>query len=139
MRNEKSIFAFMIIIYCSLGTFPVFSEAPRGEMTVHTTIDKEAIASKVGKQFTVRLPSNQTTGYRWHLSKALNESIVELVKNEYIVPTEANELVGAGGEEVWVFKVKALGKTKILMGYARPWEKKIIPDKAKLIELTVES
>ena len=76
----------------------------------------------VGQQFQVVLPSNQSTGYQWQVDD-ITTGILERVNNEYQV-TESNEnIVGAGGQEVWTFKVLQTERSHIVMKYRRPWNK----------------
>ena len=44
-------------------------------------------------------------------------------------------MVGVGGNEVWTFQALAAGKTEIVLGYARPWEKDKEP--AQTFKVTV--
>lgn len=73
--------------------------------------------------FSVRLASNSTTGYRWFLSDA--PSAVMPLSAHYEKPATPKGMVGAGGEEVWQFKVRpdVVPKQYILhFVYARSFE-----------------
>jgi len=78
------------------------------------------IVVEKGEEFTIVLDSNPTTGYRWMLQKELDEKIVTLKSTEYEEPE--SDLLGAPGEERWIFKAEGLGRTTIELKYARPWE-----------------
>jgi len=93
------------------------------------------IKSDAGKEFTVTLDSNKTTGYEWQLAKPLDENIVRLVKPEYI-PGSSN-LCGAPGKEVWKFKAIKPGRTAIYFKYVRPWEKNPVSAKDRVFSITV--
>ena len=93
------------------------------------------VLAEEGKEFTVHLSSNATTGYRWRPMGPLNEHIVKLVRSEY-VPFEGGGL-GAGGEELWTFLAVAPGETEITMEYVRPWEKSQSPVKTATISVSV--
>lgn len=53
-------------------------------------------------EFTIRLKSNPTTGYRWYL-KASSNTWLKVITEEY--NPGHSSLVGASGEETWHFKV----------------------------------
>lgn len=53
-------------------------------------------------EFTIRLKSNPTTGYRWYL-KAWPNNWLQVMSEDYVA--NRSTLVGAGGEETWRFKV----------------------------------
>jgi predicted secreted protein len=93
------------------------------------------VMAEEGKEFTVRLDSNGTTGYRWRLLGMLDEHTVKLIKSEYV--QFEGEGVGVGGEEVWTFLAVSRGDTEITMEYARPWEKATFPVKTATIWVSV--
>jgi len=83
----------------------------------------------VGESFQVVLPSNQTTGYKWELVD-LTKDVLAQVKNEYRVSKKyAANVVGAGGEETWTFKVLKDERSHIVMEYRRPWSKSEVANK----------
>lgn len=85
------------------------------------------IRVKSGTEFTIRLPSNPTTGYRWDLSSPPDEAVVKFASKDY--KPSGTGLMGAGGMETWTFKAVARGKAEIFLHYARPWEKGVEPNK----------
>ena len=89
-----------------------------------------------GKQFSITLDSNPTTGYHWELASSLDEDVVKLVGNAYRGP-ETTKLLGAGGKEIWTFKAVGKGEEAIRMKYVRPWEKGVPPDKTADYVITV--
>lgn len=77
----------------------------------------------VGQQFQVVLPSNQSTGYQWQVDD-ITAGVLEQVNNEYQLSDKYKEnIVGAGGEEIWTFKVLKVERSHIVMKYRRPWDK----------------
>ena len=88
-----------------------------------------------GEEFTVRLSSNRTTGYRWRLAMSLDERVVRLVRCEYVPFGTA--VVGVGGEEIWTFVAAGRGDTEIVMEYVRPWEVSHSKMKTATIEISV--
>lgn len=78
---------------------------------------------ELDKKFQVVLPANHTTGYQWEIENLSDENL-ELVSNEYKLSDEYSEdIVGAGGEEIFTFKVLAVDRSRIVMKYLRPWDK----------------
>lgn len=76
-----------------------------------------------GTSFQIVLPSNQTTGYKWEVDD-ITQGVLQQVKNEYHTSKKyAEDIVGAGGEEVWTFKVLKVERSHIVMKYRRPWDK----------------
>jgi len=95
------------------------------------TIDGKGVNYKiaVGNSFEVVLPSNPTTGYKWELTD-LTEGVLEKVKDNYKTSKKyADNIVGAGGEETWTFKVIADERSHIVMEYRRPWDKLDVANK----------
>jgi predicted secreted protein len=82
---------------------------------------KKPINVSTGKEFTIVIGANHTTGFLWELTKPLDRSIVELVRKEYKI--DGTGRVGAGGKEVWIFRALEAGTARISMKYTRPWEK----------------
>ena len=95
--------------------------------------DKVEVA--VGREFSVTLASNATTGYHWELAAPLDEAIVKLVGSTYQAP--ATGLIGAGGQEIWTFRAVGRGQTVIQLKYVRPWEKDAPPAETASYQVTV--
>jgi predicted secreted protein len=92
-----------------------------GRVRDENTDPKMPIEVAVGREFTIVLGANQTTGYRWELAKPLDGGLVERIRNEYKIQNGGKR--GAGGKEIWTFKAIGEGKTKITMKYIRSLEK----------------
>jgi predicted secreted protein len=95
------------------------------------------VMAEEGKEFTVRLNSNRTTGYQWRPAEPVDEHVVKPARSEY-VPFDTTA-VGGGGEEVWTFLAVGKGDTEITMEYARPWEKGQPALKTATIKVSVRS
>ncbi len=91
----------------------------------------------VGGTLTVTLEANHTTGFQWQLAHITDETVLEEVSHAYVAP-EDQEKVGAGGEEVWVFKGLKEGKSTIGLEYRRPWEQEVEPDQVFVLTVVVK-
>lgn len=75
------------------------------------------------QKFQVILPSNGTTGFKWELED-MTAGVLEKLSDEYQVTDKyAENVVGAGGEEVWIFRVIKAERSHIVMKYRKPWDK----------------
>lgn len=115
----------LILVLLSLLTVLTAFAAEQSEPMVFSSPDKGIIVQSKHPEFTLTLQSNATTGYSWFLSKYDNK-LMTPVSHKYVAPN--SKLMGAGGYEVWVFKVAPAAFTvpqtmKVVMEYARPWEK----------------
>lgn len=100
---------------CSLGG---------GHPLAQVTIDQNGqnIGVAEGKSFQVLLPSNVTTGYSWEVVD-ITTGVLELVNSKYQPSDEyAENMVGAGGEETFTFKVLKVERSHIVMECRRPWD-----------------
>ena len=84
---------------------------------------KPIVVSKQHPIFTIKLPSNRTTGFMWVLVH-YNDHLIEPLSAAYRAPD--SKLIGAPGYEIWKFKVKTIGcvvpqVTNLKLSYARSW------------------
>lgn len=106
-------------------------------MKTYTQSDTNITAS-IGDQFVIQLESNPTTGFQWGISGSLNPTVVKKVSSKYVPGKNAQTKVGAGGVENWTFQAMAKGTTKIVMTYARPFEKGTVPAQTVTFNVTVD-
>jgi len=94
---------------------------------------------EVGQSLVIALESNPTTGYQWAFMAEFDESVLKMESHRYDMGREAREkkLVGAGGEEFWYFKALSKGRTRLNLGYHRPWEEGVPPIKAFAVSVVV--
>ena len=91
---------------------------------------------RVGDEFSIALPSNPTTGYKWELLKPFDDDVLELQDAEYTSECK-DGLVGCGGVEVWNFFAASEGEATISLKYARPWEKNVKPIQTRVFKVIV--
>lgn len=100
--------------------------ATAATVTPTTDPDKTIVVKADQPEFTLRLAANPTTGYTWFI-KRYNSHFLTISKHQYLPPT--SQIVGAGGVDLWVFKVNpeafvAPHIFKLKFIYARGWDLK---------------
>jgi predicted secreted protein len=105
------------------GTESLFLIVTCDEFAEQPSVEQAAETS-VGATVSVRLCSNQTTGYAWEETIAISDPAVARVANRtYESPADASQpVVGAAGSEVITLEAVAAGTTAIAMSYGQPWE-----------------
>jgi inhibitor of cysteine peptidase len=117
-------------------------EQPPKKVVIKADSHKESeqirfvVMTEEGKEFTVRLDSNRTTGYHWRPVEPLDERIIRINRSEYI-PFDTIG-AGAGGEESWTFSAVGKGEAKVVMEYMRPWEKGVPALKTAIVRVSVK-
>jgi len=96
----------------------------------------EQIRVLAGKQFSITLHANHTTGYSWRLAKPLDSAMLKQISDDYHAATA--DAVGAPGEEVWTFEGVAAGNVELDFEYVRPLEKDAKPAKKAKYVVVIE-
>lgn len=99
------------------------TEATEETATEAKDYKEETIKTTVHDFFTIALESNPTTGYRWEVD--FNSQYLQLMGEEYKTHIQ-EQVVGAGGKEIFTFQALKAGETEITFSYLRPWEKEVI-------------
>lgn len=76
---------------------------------------------EAGKELSIVLESNPSTGYRWGMGGAIDERTVRFLGKRFRPAVPG--LMGSAGTEVWTFKAVGKGSAVVVLRYARPWEK----------------
>ena len=84
--------------------------APSPDQGTVYTEDQTQIDVKTGDSFTIELPINPSTGYRWQVD--LPMGYVQ-VSDEILQPEDAGNIVGQGTAERWVFSADTPGTATI--------------------------
>jgi len=133
-----------IVVICSLFFIaPAFGgedvlvevRGPEGNATISLSDGVGEVTTKPDHEIVATLASNPTTGYQWQLMKPLAEEKVKLVSQVYRPPQ--TRMLGAGGQEIWIFRTVGPGEAEIVLGYLRPWEKGKPPAYIQTIRLRV--
>jgi predicted secreted protein len=80
----------------------------------------EEITFPANKGVTVRLCSNQTTGFQWSEPEISDTSVIDFTEHSYTPPV--SDEVGAAGTEKFVFLGVNPGTTTVYLEYSQPWE-----------------
>ncbi len=104
---------------------------------VKPTDPQVKIETSTGKQVTLVIESNPTTGYHWEIVGELDKNVVDLVGKDY-KSTSAPNLVGGGGVDIWVFKAIGAGETQITLGYYPPSNTATEPSKTETFTVIVK-
>jgi predicted secreted protein len=100
------------------------------------TVGVEQIRALAGKEFSITLPANHTTGYSWRLATPLDPANLSLIGNVYHESTSGK--VGASGEEVWTFSAPTRGTVQLNFEYIRSFEKTAPPAKTAKFSVAIE-
>jgi inhibitor of cysteine peptidase len=100
------------------------------------TVGVEQIRALAGKEFSITLPANHTTGYSWRLATPLDPATLNLIGNVYHESTSGK--VGASGEEVWTFSAQTQGTAQLNFEYVRSFEKTAPPAKTAKFSVVIK-
>ena len=127
----KGLIVILSILACTTvfaATHHADPNAPRpvsvaASLDIKNTVDETITVKKSQPMFSIKLPSNRTTGYSWFVRK-YDDQFITPVDHTYSSPS--NGKPGQGGQEMWTFKVKQAAFavptiTDITMLYAQPW------------------
>lgn len=95
------------------------------------TDNSDNLEVKVGEEFTIKLESNPTTGYKWQ--PLFDNSILTFISSNFI---PATKMFGAAGMQRFNFKATKAGRTSIELFYKRPWEKGHVKEKQFSVNAT---
>jgi predicted secreted protein len=120
----------------------IVTPAPSASATATAVGDKayddstKAITAKVGERFTLNLPANITTPYKWVLASP--ETNVTLAERHYQEkpPEGCSGCVGYPGTDRLTFEAKQPGDTKLILRYA-PLRSKEPAERELTITVTV--
>jgi predicted secreted protein len=98
---------------------------------------KRAITVTAGREITIELKSNRTTGYSWALAEPLAGHTLRLIEHAYAHPRGAPG--GAGGVEFWKFGALKTGSADLTFVYRRAREKDPAPAQTETFHIIVGS
>jgi predicted secreted protein len=77
------------------------------------TRDDRVIQTQPGDRFRIALDSNPSIGDDWRVVGEPDRSIVRLVSEDFVSDQPDEDVVGAGGTQLFVFEALARGTTEI--------------------------
>ncbi|NPV91993.1 MAG: hypothetical protein HPY50_14600 [Firmicutes bacterium] len=114
----------------SLLPAPVFGQ----DYTLDRPSTGQVVYLEPGELVEITLTSSPSTGYSW--TKAVEDNAAVLAQENHWLEEKTVDLVGAPGTEHWVFRAVGPGKSRIDLGYSRPWESRP-PEQRVTIEVNV--
>ncbi len=138
MFEFESMKKIVFILVVALIVTMALGGCKTGSDTLTDKNNGDSISLRIDEEVVIKLESNPTTGYGWILNEKTDTSIVSMVGSEYVQSEEDEELVGAGGHEIFTFKALASGDTAIILNYERPWEEEEEPLETFEINISVE-
>lgn len=91
-------------------------------------------AGNATETITIELDSNPSTGYIWTYTVS-EEGIVQEVSSDFVSDSDSEELAGAPGKQVFVFRGEAAGEVDLSFTYAREGDTE--PEESASYRLTV--
>lgn len=84
----------------------------------------QTLEVKPEESFKVKLCSNPTTGFKWTDEAQISDLTVLKQEDHNFIGPDSNPPPppGTPGQEVWTFKARQAGASKIYLEYSRPWE-----------------
>jgi predicted secreted protein len=99
---------------------------PGGQVTL-------AVRQELGLQ----LQANVTTGYSWAVMPPVPDVLTVVDSGTYHAATDSEARVGAGGTTSFVFLAVKPGKGVLQLGYRRPWEPDVTPERTVRVDVEV--
>jgi predicted secreted protein len=110
--------------YCCLVAALAVAGVPHSAFAATRTITEadngKSIQLNVQDTLTVRLKSNETTGYTWSVLPVSTTCLKLQSQDDVGTP---NSPTGAGGKHIFIFQAVSPGKGVLTLHYVRSWEK----------------
>jgi inhibitor of cysteine peptidase len=94
------------------------------------------INASLGKEFTISLESNPSTGFEWWTKFDPNYLI--LLNSTFMNGNEKSGMVGVPGKQMFSFNAKSVGNTEVIMLLLRPLENGTIAER-KIFPISIAS
>ena len=133
---------FQGVRVASVGAAAAAAAAPRAAAITSSSTGfdvaggVEEMRVLAGKQFSIMLIANRTTGYSWRLPTPPDPATLKQISNEYHAADSG--ALGAPGEEVWTFESVGKGTVQLDFEYVRPFEKDAKPVKKAKYSVVIE-
>jgi len=94
------------------------------------------INASLGKEFTISLESNPSTGFEWWTK--FDPNYLRLSNSTFIGGSEKSGMVGVPGKETFTFNARNAGNTEVIMLLLRPWENGTVAER-KIFPINIMS
>jgi predicted secreted protein len=84
--------------------------------------DAGIVLLQMGSQFSVKLPSNPTTGFQWKVAISNENMLIRQGEPVYTPSPAEASAVGVGGSEIFTYRIADSGRTTLQFVYSRPFE-----------------
>ncbi len=101
---------------------------------------EETVKVKAGSDVEIQLSSNPSTGYMWEVYKNGKSKVAKVELQRYIAP-EDNGMIGAAGNDLFIFNTFKKGETVVIFKYTKKSETEGGKDKVsktKVYKIIVE-
>jgi len=112
MRKQALLISMLLV------SLLMVSGCSGGEPKTYTD-PTATINIKANQEFIIALKANATTGFAW--TATFNESMLQLVSQNYVPDEHEEGMVGVGGIDHLRFKALSTGSTQIELTYKQPW------------------
>ena len=112
--------------------------APPMPREINEAVEGARVTLTRGQELVVTLDGNQTTGFRWALTRAASPVLTQIGEATYVARAADGRETGSGGLTTFRFRADEAGSTSLAFSYRRPWEANIPPVKAVRFEIRVE-
>jgi len=75
------------------------------------------VRAHVGDRIVIALDANETTGYRWSVTTRPRPAVARVTRDRYVA--QETEVVGSGGTQRYVIRVRGRGRTTFRATYAQ--------------------
>lgn len=99
-------------------TFTIDSNSTK----VDDTYNNQSVKLKKGDILELTLPENDDGGYSWQFKPYLDNNILKIVDDTYILPNSSPNICGGVGKKRWLIQAIGTGNTSINLKESRPWD-----------------
>lgn len=89
---------------------------------VDESYDKQSIELKKGDILELTLPENADGGYSWQFNSSLDNNILKVIYETYILPNSSPNIVGGVRKKRWLIQAVGNGDTSINLKESRSWD-----------------
>jgi inhibitor of cysteine peptidase len=105
---------------------------------ISDAVDGARVTLARNQDLYVTLDTNQSTGFRWSLTRAADPVLKQVGEASYAPRAVEGRLAGSGGVTTFHFLGAEAGTAALVFSYRRPWEVNIPPVKTVRFDVKVE-